>query len=181
MPFDASSAALFDRSDIRIDDKEFTMRKLIILGLMAATAFPAAASAQTGELRRDRQEIRQQQRELEHARRYGDRHDVREERRDVREAKREYREDWRDYRRNNRDLYRRPAYHGPRGYRYRPVDVGYRFQPSYYGSRYVIGDPWRYRLPRVEGNRRWVRYGNDVVLVNIRNGRVLEVYRDFFW
>lgn len=157
------------------------MRKFIILGLMAATALPGVASAQTGELRRDRQEIREQQRDLRDAQRYGDRGDVRDARGDLREARREYREDWRDYRRDNRNVYRRPAYVGPRGYQYRPVAVGYRFQPAYYGSRYIIADPYRYRLPEARGAQRWVRYGNDVVLVNIRTGRVLDVHRGFFW
>lgn len=157
------------------------MRKLILLGLIAATALPGIASAQTAELRRDRQDIREEQRELRDARRYGDRDDIREERRDLREARREYREDWRDYRRDNRQLYRRPAYIGPRGYRYRPIEPGYRFQPSYYSGRYMIEHPRRYRLPETRGYQRWVRYGNDVALVNIRNGRVITVYRDFFW
>ena len=158
------------------------MRKLIILGLMAATAIPGIASAQTGELRRDRQDVREQQRQLHDAQRRGDRDDIRDERHDVRDARRETREDWRDYRRDNRAAFRRPAYVGPRGYVYRPVAVGYQFRSSaYYGSRYVIADPWRYRLPRADGAQRWVRYGNDVLLVNGRNGRVIQVYRDFFW
>ena len=76
------------------------MRKMIILGLLAATIAPTMASAQNGELRRDREQIREERGELRDARRYGDRHDVREERRDVREARREYRQDWRDYRRD---------------------------------------------------------------------------------
>jgi Ni/Co efflux regulator RcnB len=157
------------------------MRKLILIGLMAATALPGMASAQSGELRRDRQDVREQQRQLEDARMHGDRHDVREQREDVRDARKELREDWRDYRRDNRQAFKRPNYVGPRGYRYRPVTVGYRFQPAYYGSRYVISDPWRYRLPRAEANRRWIRYGNDAVLVNVRNGRVITVYNNFFW
>lgn len=157
------------------------MRKLIISALIAATAFPAMASAQTGELRRDRQEVREEQRDVRDARRYGDRRDVREAREDLREARREYREDWRDYRRDNRNVYRRPAYAGPRGYRYRPIGVGHRLQPAYYASRYVIADPYRYRLPDAPGADRWVRYGNDVLLVNARNGRVKAVHRDFFW
>lgn len=157
------------------------MRKTIILGLLAATIVPTMASAQTAELRRDREQIREERRELRDARRYGDRQDVREERRDLREARREYREDWRDYRRTHRDVYRQPAYVGPRGYRYRPVVIGHRFEPIYYGRRYVIADPWRYRLPPAAGFQRWVRYGNDVVLVNTRNGRVVQVYNGFFW
>lgn len=157
------------------------MRKLIVLGLIAATTLPGLASAQPAELRRDRQDIREQQRDLSDARQDGDRRDVRDERRDVREARQEYREDWRDYRQHNRQLYKRPAYVGPRGYRYRPVTVGYRFQPAFYGSRYVIADPYRYRLPRPAGYQRWVRYGNDAVLVNARTGRVVSVYDGFFW
>ena len=40
------------------------MRKMITLALLAATAVPAAASAQSyGELRRDRQDIREDRRE----------------------------------------------------------------------------------------------------------------------
>ena len=156
------------------------MRSTIIAGLMAAILLPAAAQAQTGELRRDRREIRQEQRDVDRAIRRGEpRREVRDERRDVREAKREYRQDARDYRRDTR--FRRPAYVGPRGYAYRPISVGHRFAPAYYGQRYVIARPYDYRLPVAHGNRRWVRYGNDVALVNIRNGRVLDVRHDFFW
>jgi Ni/Co efflux regulator RcnB len=157
------------------------MRKLMIAGLMAATLIPGMATAQSGELRRDRQELREEQRELRQAQRYGDRRDVRDERRDVREARQELRQDWRDYRRTNRDVFRGPAYVGPRGWRYRPVTVGYRLQPNFYGPRYVIADPYRYRLPRATGVNRWVRYGNDVLLVNSRNGRVVTVYDRFFF
>lgn len=157
------------------------MRKAMILGLLAATITPVMASAQTPELRRDRQDIREERRDLRDAQRHGDRHDVRDERRDLRDARQEYRGDWRDYRRDHRDVYRQPAYVGPRGYRYRPVAVGQRFESSYYGNRYVIADPYRYRLPRATGFQRWVRYGNDVVLVNTRTGRVVQVYNGFFW
>lgn len=157
------------------------MRKFIVTALIAATAFPVAASAQTAELRRDRQDIRQEQRDVAHARQHGDRHDVRRQQDDLREARQEYREDWKDYRRNHRDVYRRPAYVGPRGYVYRPVTVGARIGSPYYASRYVIADPYRYRLPRTTANTRWVRYGNDVLLVNVRNGRVLDTHRGFFW
>ena len=157
------------------------MRKLLLLALMGAALTPVAASAQNAELRHDRQQVREERRELRDAVRDGDRRDVREEARDVRQARQEYREDWRDYRRDHRDVFRGPRYVAPRGYRYRPVVVGYRFDPVYYSDRYVIADPYRYRLPRVVGPQRWVRYGNDVVLVNIRTGRVVEVHRAFFW
>jgi Ni/Co efflux regulator RcnB len=45
----------------------------------------------------------------------------------------------------------------------------------------VIADPYRYRLPRATGPNRWVRYGNDVLLVNGRTGRVVTVYNSFFY
>ena len=156
------------------------MRKMIIIGLIAATAIPSIVQAQSAaELRHDDRVVQQERRDLRDAQRYGDRRDVREERQDLRRAREERREDWRDYRRSHRDAYRRPAYVGPRGYVYRPVAIGHRFAPSYYGSRYVISDPWRYRLP-TRANGRWIRYGNDVVLVS-RRGRVIEVHHDFFW
>lgn len=158
------------------------MRHFIIAGLMAAALFPATAMAQSAaELRRDRLEMREQQRDLAQARRHGDRRDVRDARRDVRDARREYRQDWRDYRRAHRDVYRQPAYVGPRGWAYRPLAPGYRLERGYYAPRYVIADPYRYRLPVVRGSLRWVRYGNDVLLVDTRTGRVRDVYRDFFW
>lgn len=149
------------------------MRQFIIAGLMAATLFPAAAMAQpTPQMRRDRPQIHEQQRGPTPARRDG---------RDVRDARRDQREDWRDYRRDHRDVFRRPAYVGPRGWVYRPVAPGYRLDQRYYASRYYVVDPYRYRLPVVRGSLRWVRYGNDVLLVDTRSGRVREVYRDFFW
>lgn len=158
------------------------MRKFLVAGLIAATVFPAVASAQTGELRRNQQEIREEQRDLRQAQRYGDRGDVRDARGDLREARQENREDWRDYRRTNRNVYRRPAYVAPvRNWRYRPVAVGARIQPAFYGSRYVISDPYRYRLPAAARNQRWVRYGNDVVLIDARTGRIARVHNGFFY
>lgn len=156
------------------------MRKVMIIALMAATVLPGtAAMAQTRELHRDRQDIREEQRELRQAQRYGDRDDVREERRDVREAKREYREDWREYRKEHRNIYRRGDWRS--SYRYRTFRPGTRIERGYWAPRYVIANPWRYRLPPARGNMRWVRHYDDVLLVNIRTGRVIEVHRNFFW
>ena len=158
------------------------MRRLMISALMAATLMPATgAMAQSGELRRDRQDIRREQQDVREAQRYGTRDDVRDQRQDVREARREYREDWRDYRQNNRRLYTMPRYYAPRGHAYRPARVGVALNPAFYGQRYWIADPYRYRLPRVMGAQRWVRYGNDVILINTRNGRVLQVINGFFY
>ena len=157
------------------------MRKTILLGLMTIIAVPTVASAQSGELRHDRREIREQQRDVNRAVRNGaPRSEVRRQQRDVREARREYREDWRDHRRRNPALYRGRPWVGPRNYRYHPVNVGHHFAPAFYDRRYWI-DPYRYHLRPVSGWRHWVRYGNDVLLIDTRTGRVLEVNRGFFF
>ena len=127
--------------------------------------------------REDRREWRQDQRE--------DRRDWREDRRDDRrdycQARRDYR-DWRAYRQAERNAFRRGAYYAPRGLAYRPVRVGGRLNSSlFWGSRYWV-DPYDYYLPQPRyGYQRYIRYGNDVLLIDTRNGRVLVVYDRFFW
>ncbi|WP_448662542.1 RcnB family protein [Sphingomonas sp. CJ20] len=173
------------------------MNKFLTAALLAAVAMPAAAlptaaSAQSqAELRRDRQDIRREQRELREAQRHGTYRDVREQRRDVREARQEYREDlrdrdrawgnddWRAYRNGNRGLYARGNWRAPFAYnRFRP---GVRIGAPYYGARYVIADPWRYRLPRAGRYQSWVRHYNDVLLVDTRRGTVIRVLPSFYW
>ena len=128
--------------------------KTLIYGLLAATTLvPAGAMAQTRELARDRQDIREERRELERAQRYGNRGDIREERGELRDARREYREDLRDFR------------------------AGQRINSRYYAPRYYVARPGEYRLPRATGPYRWVRYGRDFLLVNVRNGYVRDVVR----
>ena len=169
------------------------LRKTIITALLAAVAVPGVAAAQSGaELRRDRQDIREERRDVRDAQRRGDWRDVREQRRDVREARQEYREDRRDYRDRNwsrndwqryrgdhRALYARGRWQAP--FRYNNFRVGGRIAPTYYGQRYWIADPWRYRLPRPGPSARWVRHYNDVLLIDYRRGVVLDVIRNFYW
>lgn len=161
------------------------MRKMILPLLMAATviptiAAPVAASAQTARDVRDaRQDLRQEQRELNRAYRDGDRRDVREQRRDVRDAQRDYNRELRDYRKSNRAVYNRGKWNAP--FRYQRWDTGAQLRRDYYAPRYYINNPGRYRLHPVASNQRWVRHYDDVLLVNIRTGRVMEVYRGFFW
>ncbi len=167
------------------------MRKLIISGVMAAMMVPVAAQAQSaGELRRDRQDVQNERRDLNRAYRSGDPQRIRDERGDLRDARQELREDrqdrnrnwgrddWRSYRDGNRAIYARGDWRAP--FRYRDFRSGVRIAPSYYGSRYFIADPWRYRLPPARGYSRWVRHYNDVLLVDTRRGVVLQVYRSFF-
>jgi Ni/Co efflux regulator RcnB len=91
--------------------------------------------------------------------------------------------DWQGYRSQNRNAYRMPRYYAPRGYGqdYRRFSSGYRLQPYYYGSGYWINDPWQYRLPPAYGSYRWVRYYNDVALVDIRSGLIADIIYSFFW
>lgn len=173
------------------------MRKLVTAALLAAVAMPAAvlptaANAQSRqELRRDRQDIREEQRELNRAYRSGNPNRIREERRDVREARREFREDlqdrnrrwgdndWRDYRGRNRAIYARGNWRAP--FRYNRFSAGVRIAPTYWGSRYVISDPWRYRLPPAGRYQRWVRHYDDVLLVDTRRGVVVRAIPGFYF
>lgn len=148
------------------------MRKLILLGLLVATALPGVANAQSmGEVRHDRREVRDDRRDLRN-----DRREVRDDRRDVRDDRRDQRHDRRDWHRDRRSGYVAP--YG--GWRYRPVTVGYQLQPAFWGQRYVYNDYSRWNLSAPRTNQRWVRYGNDLLLINARNGRVLQVIRNRF-
>ncbi len=90
--------------------------------------------------------------------------------------------DWQRYRNTNRVVFRLGTYYAPyRNYSYRRVNVGYRLDSLFFGSRYWISSPWQYRLPEVYGPYRWVRYYNDVLLVDIYSGEVVDVIHDFFW
>ena len=148
--------------------------KILTAGLIAAMMVPAVAQAQTRELARDRQDIRQQQRDLNQAKRYGDRHDVRDAHRDVRDAKREYREDKRDWRRDHRYQ----SYHAP--FRYQQFRVGATLRPSYYAPAYRLNHDRRWGVPHAGRNLVYVRHYNDLLLVNVRNGKVVRVYRNHF-
>jgi Ni/Co efflux regulator RcnB len=167
------------------------MRKLILTALLAATLVPVAANAQSNaELHRDRQDIRKEQRDLQDARRTGDRREIRDQRGDVRDARQEYREDlrdrdrawgrddWRGWRDRNPNRYARGTWNAP--FRYTVFRPGLRIAPTYYGSRYVIADPWRYRLPRAGWGQQWARHYNDVILVDTRRGTVVQVIRGFY-
>lgn len=90
--------------------------------------------------------------------------------------------DWQRYRYQNRDLYRWGSYYSPyRGHRYNRLSIGLRLGSPFYSSRYWIDDPWQYRLPAAYPGTRWVRYYDDVLLVDLYTGEVIDVIYDFFW
>ena len=79
-------------------------------------------------------------------------------------------------------VFRLGSYYAPyRNYSYRRFGVGSILDSLFFGSRYWINDPWQYRLPEVYGPYRWVRYYDDVLLVDIYSGQVVDVIYDFFW
>ena len=187
------------------------MRKAIIGLLLASTlATPALAQSwrDRNEVRQDRQEVRQDRREVNQDLRRGDYREARQDTRELRDDRRDLRgdrQDWRDdrrddrngnwnngwrndrrydwqrYRASNRNLYRQPRYYAPRGYAYRRYAPGYRIDPFFYGQRYWIADPYAYRLPPAYGSYRWVRYYDDVLLIDIRNGTIRDSINSFFW
>lgn len=91
--------------------------------------------------------------------------------------------DWSSYRNQHRDLFRAGRYYPPRGYRagYRSFGVGFVLDSFLFDRNYWIDDPYSYRLPPAWGPYRWVRYYDDVLLVDINTGEVVDVIRSFFW
>lgn len=90
--------------------------------------------------------------------------------------------DWASWRWRNRNLFHLSPYYSPyRDWSYRRFSIGL-FMPSlFYGQRYWINDPWYYRLPPAPPGTRWIRYYDDVLLVDTWSGEVIDVIHNFFW
>lgn len=142
------------------------MRKFILLSAVAALAIPSVATAQDHR---------------------GDQRSYDSQRYDHRDRDRG---DWnrgdRDH--GDRGRWRHPnrrhvVYVAPyRHWRYRPVTVGYQLQSVFFGPRYYVNDYNAFGLPYPGRNRQWIRYGNDLLLVNVRTGRVLQVLPNrYYW
>jgi hypothetical protein len=90
--------------------------------------------------------------------------------------------DWHRHRSYNRNVFNIGVYYSPyRSWSYRRLDVGYFLDSLFFSSRYWIDEPWQYRLPEVYGPYRWVRYYDDVLLVDTYTGEVVDVIYGFFW
>jgi len=91
--------------------------------------------------------------------------------------------DWSSYRSRYGDRYRMGRYYAPRGwsYGYSRYSIGIFLNSLLYSNSYWIDDPYSYRLPPAYGTLRWVRYYDDALLVDIRDGYVVDVIHDFFW
>lgn len=164
-------------------------RLLVAATLTAAALTPVAASAQRydssrAELRRDRADIRDERRDLDRAYRSGDRRDIRDAREDYREAVREYREDRRDYRQDRgRDRHAAYRHRAPRfdaPFRYQRFGVGVTLRSDYWGPRYRITPARHWGLPPAGHRFTYVRHYDDLLLVNVRSGRVARVYHNYF-
>lgn len=89
---------------------------------------------------------------------------------------------WFSYRNNHRVIYSPGIYYAPfRSHRYTRLSIGWFLDSLFFQPRYFILDPWYYRLPPVYGPYQWVRYYDDVLLVDIYTGEVVDVIYDFFW
>lgn len=90
--------------------------------------------------------------------------------------------DWQRYRYSNRNLFRSGAYYAPyRNYRYNRLSIGVVLDSLFFSNRYWLNDPYQYRLPHAPYGTQWVRYYNDVVLVDTYTGEVIDVIHNFFW
>jgi len=160
---------------------------------------------QQGSQRQARREERQDWRQDRRDNRQDWRNDRRDDRRDWRNDRRDDRRDWRNdrrgdrgnwnrgwrndnrydwqrYRSSNRFVFRIQPYYAPyRGYSYNRFSIGNILDRLFWGQNYWINDPWTYRLPPAPYGYQWVRYYNDVVLVDTYNGEIVDVIYDFFW
>lgn len=94
----------------------------------------------------------------------------------------DHRYNWRGWRSANRRIYHLRPYYAPyRGWSYRRFGIGIFLDPLFFGQSYWIGDPFYYRLPPAPPGTQWVRYYNDVLLVDIYSGEVVDAIYDFFW
>lgn len=152
--------------------------------------------------RDDRRDDRQERRDVRRDDRRDDRREWREDRRDWRDGRsrvtvrdrwsgqrrwdsdwrNDRRYDWRRYRYSHRHIYRMPRYYAPRGwdYGYNRFSIGIFLGAPLYSQSYWIDDPWYYRLPPAYGSLRWIRYYDDALLIDIRDGYVVDVIYDFF-
>ena len=90
--------------------------------------------------------------------------------------------DWQSWRYRNRSLFRLSPYYSPyRNHRYSRFSIGLFLEPLFYSQRYWLDDPFQYRLPYAPPGTRWVRYYNDVILVDTWSGEVVDVIYNFFW
>jgi Ni/Co efflux regulator RcnB len=78
-----------------------------------------------------------------------------------------------------RRSYAGPRYIAPRDYRYARYDSGSRLPQGYWGDGYYVNYQ-TYGLPPPQDGYRWNRVGNDVYMVDVRNGLIAEAVYSIF-
>ncbi|NOW48267.1 Ni/Co efflux regulator RcnB [Novosphingobium sp. SG751A] len=72
------------------------------------------------------------------------------------------------------------TYSPPPGFHYQAWAVGSVLPRVYWGRGYWIDNYWLFALKAPPWECVWVRYGNDAMLVNRRNGAILQILRHKF-
>ncbi|MBS0470716.1 MAG: RcnB family protein [Proteobacteria bacterium] len=91
--------------------------------------------------------------------------------------------DWRSYHRSWTAPHRHHwgRYHRPHGWYYRNWAVG-AFLPSlFFAERYWINSYYDLGLPPPPPGARWVRYGDDALLIDDFTGEIIQVVRNVFY
>ncbi|WP_375188472.1 RcnB family protein [Sphingobium yanoikuyae] len=74
-----------------------------------------------------------------------------------------------------------PAFRYPHGYHYRRWTVGLFLPAVFFSSYYYYNDYWRLGLGAPPYGYRWIRYGPDLLLVEVRSRRVVDVVYGAFY
>jgi Ni/Co efflux regulator RcnB len=152
------------------------MRILLAAAILSGVVFSSAASAQSEkEIRKDQHAVEAGQSELTDAQQHGNAADVEKAQDKLQGAHNELSEDRSDQQTSR--------YHPPyRNWSQSTPALGTLLRPKFYDRRYVISNPDHYRLETPAADQRWIRYGDDVLLVDVTTGRVADVlprrYRD---
>lgn len=76
---------------------------------------------------------------------------------------------------------RGPHFRYPRGWRYRRWTVGVVLPSLFLGTAYNYGNYYALGLGAPPPGYRWVRFGPDLLLVNLRTRRVVDVIYGAFY
>lgn len=76
--------------------------------------------------------------------------------------------------------YRPPHYYYPSGYHYRRWTAGVVLPALLFRSSYYFTDYHRFGLASPPRHFRWIRFGPDLLLVNIRTGRIRTIHYGVF-
>src|SRR3546814_18440064 len=67
-----------------------------------------------------------------------------------------------------------------RSFQYHRFVAGNRLNGRYYAPAYRLNYDARWRIPRAGAGLSYIRHYDDLLLVNVRSGAVVRVYRGFF-